>query len=158
LEDLRRRDKVSLEELWELMDRQITRGRRGIRMYRKLVVERTPGNAPTHSDLEDLFLRLVRDFDLSVPTNQWEVTLPNLGVVHFDFGYPGARLAIELDSYAWHDNDPAFENDRLRDMDAQLLGIRVLRFTWSMLKWRREYVADMIRSHLQLSSGSLVAQ
>jgi hypothetical protein len=144
---------ANLLDFWALLDRRWTRGQRGIRWYRDALSHRTAASAPTHSDLEDMFLKLVRDFDLPQPLGQWPMVLPTLGLIHFDFGYPDQLLAIELDGYVWHMDRAAFERDRQRDLEAQALGIRVIRLTWPMLKWRREYVARMLRSHLSTSSA-----
>jgi hypothetical protein len=155
LDDLLRRNRVDLGEMWDLLDRSISRGRRGVRMYRSFLLHRTPGEAPTQSDLEDMFRKLVVDFNLPTPVPQWGVQTANLGLIHFDFGYPSANVAIELDSYAWHMNDRyGFDMDRMRDMEAKLLGIEVLRLTWTMMKWNREYAARMVRAHLASSSAS----
>ena len=46
-----------------------------------------------------------------------------------DAYWPHARLIVELDSRAWHDNPLAFEDDRARDQDHVLAGDRVIRLT-----------------------------
>jgi very-short-patch-repair endonuclease len=143
---------VSLGQLWLLYEEAWTRRRRGIAILREMLCHRTPGQAPTHSDLERMFDQLVRDFSLPLPTRQWPVDLP-MGRVHIDFSYPDALLAIELDSYAWHMNRAAFERDRERDNQLQRLGWRVLRFTWAKLKWDREGVAELVRAHLDERLG-----
>ena len=149
-----REEKASLYDFWDLMDRRITVGRRGIRLYRHLIIHRTPGQAPTDSDLEDMYWDLVRDFDLPIPKNQWEVQLPVMGRVFFDFGYPDVDRAVEVDGYAWHGDRLAFDRDRMKDAEARLVGIEVLRLTWTMLKWNREYTARLVRHHLGNTRGS----
>lgn len=145
-----RRKLTSLGELWLLYEEDWTRGRRGIAILRTLLIDRTPGEAPTQSDLELLFRRIVRRANLPQPQQQYLVNLPS-GPFHIDFAYPEARLAIELDGYAYHSDREQFDEDRARSNELQLfLGWYVLRFTWAMLKWSQWKVVGLIRHHLDL--------
>jgi very-short-patch-repair endonuclease len=99
--------------------------------------------------MEDLFKRIVRKHRLPMPSPQYAVKLSE-GSIHLDFAYPHAALGIECDGYAWHMDRAAFDRDRARDNELQSMGWIVLRFTWSMLRWRDSYVADQVRHHLAL--------
>jgi hypothetical protein len=46
-----------------------------------------------------------------------------------DLYWPELRFAVELDSYATHGTNAAFERDRLRDEDLRLAGIELTRIT-----------------------------
>ena len=46
-----------------------------------------------------------------------------------DFWWPRERLVVEVDGYLWHKTRRSFEEDRRRDVDRQLAGIRTARFT-----------------------------
>jgi very-short-patch-repair endonuclease len=142
-----RRGQVQLEEMLSLVDDPAMCGRKGIRVLTGLIDDRTMGRAPTDSELEDLFLRIVRKHRLPLPRGQWPIHL-NGYQVHADFAYPGCKLAIECDGYTWHTDRLAFDRDRERDAELQALGWVVLRFTWRMLKWRENYVVDQVRRHL----------
>ena len=156
LDQLRRQKDVELGDLWDLLEKEWPRGRRGIRRYRELVLERTPGTAPTQSELENMFRAFVREYKLPMPINQWRVVLPFMGPVHFDFGYPRRSLAVEMESYGWHlDVKEQFDRDCERYAEAELIGIKVVRVTYSMIKWRRPYLAEILKQHLEPSSGPL---
>ena len=144
------RELTSLGQMWLLYEHHWTRGRRGIAILRSFLRERTPGNTPDDSELERLLDEIIRDFDLPEPSRQLWIDLPDKRV-RIDHAYPDARLLIEVDSYAWHSDREAFEADRQRDNELQLLGWRVLRFTWAQLRYEPQNVATMIREHLTLS-------
>ena len=71
--------------------------------------------------------------------------------VHIDLAYPDACIAIEVDSYSWHMDNTSFERDRERDAELGVLGWKVLRFTWAQIRYRSQWVIDMIHQHLQLA-------
>lgn len=50
-----------------------------------------------------------------------------------DCYWPGERLIVELDGYAWHRSRRSRDNDRRRDGDFVASGIRVLRLTWQQV-------------------------
>jgi hypothetical protein len=147
-DQLWRNKEVALRDLAEFLELEWTRGRRGIRRYRDLVVARMPQRVPTQSELEDMYREFTREHGFPMGTPQWPVVLPTIGLVHFDFGYPPS-LAIEIDSYAWHLDLKAFDRDRERDLEAKAMGITVVRITYSMLKWRRSYLGEMLKRHFQ---------
>ncbi|MFN2491243.1 MAG: type IV toxin-antitoxin system AbiEi family antitoxin domain-containing protein [Actinomycetota bacterium] len=144
---------VSLGQLWLRYEEGWTRGRRGIAIIRESLVHRTPGSAPTQSELEDMAWRLINKRSLPLPIRQHPVVLDGREI-HVDFGYPERMLAIEVDGYAWHMDRRSFERDRERDNALGGLGWRVLRFTWAKLRWDPNYVEDTIRRHLAAPSGS----
>lgn len=141
---------TSLGQLWLLYEEDWTRGRRGIAILRSHLIDRTVGQAPTESDLELMLAAIVREFALPEPARQYWIDLPG-DSIRVDFCYPDARLVIETDGYAFHADRKAFDSDRARDAELQVLGWRVLRFTWAQLRWRREWIAEMIRRNLALA-------
>lgn len=147
------RDLTSLGQMWRLYEEQWTRGRRGIAILRSFLSIRTPGNAPDDSELERLLDEIIRDYSLPEPARQLWFELPDKRI-RVDFCYPGSKLIIEADSYAYHSDREAFETDRDRDNQLQALGWRILRFTWAQLRFEPERVANMIRTHLSLHSPS----
>jgi hypothetical protein len=146
MDQLWRKNQVSLESLGEFLELEWTRGRRGIRAFRDLVVARMPDRVPTQSELENMYRGFTREYRLPSGIAQWPVVLPTIGLVHFDFGYPPS-FAVEIDSYAWHLDLKAFDRDRERDLEAKAIGITVVRVTYSMLRWRRPYLAQMLTKH-----------
>ncbi|HEX6595321.1 MAG TPA: type IV toxin-antitoxin system AbiEi family antitoxin domain-containing protein [Acidimicrobiales bacterium] len=101
-------------------------GRRwGAGRFRRAVAVSSTGR-PTGSELEVMFLQLLRAAGLEEPARQFEVRVD--GRRYFlDFAYPHRRLAMELDGRAHH----GFDEDRRRQNALVLAGWTVLRFTWA---------------------------
>ena len=77
-----------------------------------------------HSELERRFLAICKRHGLPLPqTNLW------IEGQEVDAYWPDARLAIEIDSIAFHHTRRAFHDDRRRDRALAGLGIQVLRVT-----------------------------
>ena len=70
-----------------------------------------------------------------------------------DFAYPDHRLAIELDSEAYHMDRLSFRGDRRKQNRALVLGWTVLRYTWWDLHERAAQVETEIRAALEASSA-----
>lgn len=78
----------------------------------------------TRSQVERLFIRLVRDAGLPLPrTNEpvgpWEV----------DALWPDHRLAVELDVFSTHGHRRRFEADRRKEVALRAAGLQVRRYT-----------------------------
>lgn len=121
------------------------RGRPGSRLMREILEERGIGHVPTESELEDAFIRLVKDFDLPLPRRQ--VTLgPASGAIgRVDFYYEEARLVVEADSHAFHSQRTQVLADHQRDMELLANGWQVLRVDWQQLTKDRTRVAQLLR-------------
>lgn len=141
---------IAIPELWLYLEQEWMRGRRGVRILRNLLVDRTPGQAPNDSALESELRTLMIRRGLPAPVHQHEVAIPQ-ATIHIDLAYPDAMLAIEVDSYSWHMDRQAFERDRERDNELSLLGWTVLRFTWAMIRYERDRVIALIGEHLASS-------
>lgn len=116
---------------------------------RDLLADRTAGQAPSDSDSELRARRLIAEEGLPSPVGQHPVALP-FADIHIDLAYPDIKLAVELDSYSWHLNRKAMEQDRERDNALQMLGWIVLRFTWAMLRFDPGYVRHTIRQSFDM--------
>ena len=141
---------ATLGDIWLLYDEEWTRGRRGIAILRTLSIERSKWAAPTDSDCARLFWRIVFEHGLPRPTPQHPVVLASGITVHLDFAYPDANLAIETDGYAFHSDREAFERDRERDAELQVLGWTPIRYTWAKLRFDPLFVVRSLRHHLGL--------
>jgi very-short-patch-repair endonuclease len=97
----------------------------------------------TRSDLEALFIELVRKFDVLRPRTNFNV----LGY-ECDFVWPDHRLIVELDALSTHDTSAAFERDRERDRALQAAGWRVVRITARQLRRHAGAVAADLRTML----------
>lgn len=75
---------------------------------------------------------------------------PNLTViasgrtVEIDVALPAVKLAIEIDGFRYHDEDDRFQGDRTKQNALIGAGWRVLRFTWTDLHVRPQYVVVTI--------------
>ena len=147
LDETLRRQLLEVGDLWLYLEKEWMRGRRGVRILRNLLVERTLEGAPTDSDSELALRREIDRAGLPPPTHQFPVVLPQ-ATIHVDLAYPDVHLAIEVDSYSWHMDKTSFERDRERDAELSLLGWTVLRFTWAQIRFHPGWVIDVIAQHL----------
>lgn len=77
------------------------------------------------SEAERLLVKLLRDAGFT----GWKTNYP-LGGYKVDVGFVDAKVAIEVDGWAFHHDPDAFQIDRKRQNAISLLGWKVLRFTW----------------------------
>jgi very-short-patch-repair endonuclease len=97
----------------------------------------------TRSELEGKLLALCRRHRLPLP----EVNV-RIGSFTVDFLWRDRRLVVEVDGYWAHGSRSAFESDRARDVELQLLGYDVARFTWRQLSDRPKDVVGALRQLL----------
>ncbi len=94
----------------------------------------------TRSELEWLFLRLCRRFQLPTP----EVNMP-IGPFLVDFLWRDRRLIVETDGYRYHGGQEAFEADRDRDLKLKSLGYEAIRLSYRQIVDEPQPVAEMLR-------------
>jgi very-short-patch-repair endonuclease len=70
-----------------------------------------------------------------------------------DVAFPAARLAIEVDGWAWHSDVSRFRADRHKGNALVRAGWELLRFTWHDLNGQPDYVINEIRAALISVSG-----
>jgi very-short-patch-repair endonuclease len=127
------------------------RGRRGSAALGALLEERGPGYVPPASELEALLFEVLRAGGLPSPVRQHP--LPSLHEPgRVDAAYPEYRLIVEVDGRRWHTRVADFERDRRRDIDAGLLGWRVVRFVWGDLVRQPAWVCHVVAAHLSLAA------
>ena len=104
----------------------------------------TPEHAPTASGLEDEFLALLARYGLPMP-------LINATVAGYevDAFFPPERLIVELDSWRFHGDRRAFENDRERDAATLAAGCATMRMTWERLRVAPEREAARLEAVLR---------
>ena len=93
-------------------------------VLRDLLAKETRTPTLTRSELEEAFLALCRRGGLPDP----EVNA-RLHGYEVDFLWREQRRVIEVDGYAFHSVKGAFERDRKKDVDLELAGFPVTRFT-----------------------------
>ena len=106
-------------------------------------LSRYRGPTDVRSELERLVLELCDTHDLPRPLVNTVIE----GKVR-DFYWPGCRLVVEADSYAWHQSPSALNEDRERDGELTIAGFRSLRFTYEQVTRRRSYVVRTLRTAL----------
>jgi predicted transcriptional regulator of viral defense system len=151
LDDALFRKLEPIGRFWTFYDQEWTRGQRGIALLRLSLEERTPGKAPTQTVLEDLFVGIVERFNLPNPIRQFPLTLHGKRI-RADFAYPDLWIWIECDSHSRHGDWSAAQADRDRDNELQLLGWKVLRFPWALLRYEPEKVAAMVKAHIEAAA------
>jgi very-short-patch-repair endonuclease len=104
----------------------------------------TTATNPTRSHLEDDFLRFIKRHRVPTPeTNQ------RIAGHEVDFVWRTHKLVAELDGYAYHTTQQAFERDRDRDADLLNAGFSTLRITHTRLKQQEEKEAKRLRALLR---------
>jgi hypothetical protein len=126
------------------LEDQVRRHRRGACLRQLLGRGRI--DAPTESDLEELFLVLCRTAGLPEPERQVYLDPDDGGpMVRADFLWREQGLIIETDSARFHGTRSSFESDRRRDQRLILAGWRVIRVTWRQITERPHEVVALLR-------------
>lgn len=95
------------------------------------------------SAAERLLIGLLRDAGI----DGWHRGLP-FGRWTIDVAFPAARVAVEVDGWAWHVDAVRFRSDRHKGNALVRAGWDLLRFTWHDLVDRPDYVLDEITAAL----------
>lgn len=107
-----------------------------------------PGKAQPQSVLEAQVLRVLARADLPVPTPQHLVVLPGGDRFYLDFAWPAARVALEVDGYAFHSDRRSFSSDRQRGNRLLAAGWQVLHTTSDEITHQPETLVEMLRAAL----------
>ncbi len=103
----------------------------------------------TRGDLEEAFALFVEEQRLPRPERNAPLALGGR-FIEVDALWRAQRLAVELDSRAFHDTVLAFESDRERDRALVAAGWRPIRITWRHLHRDRPALAADLRRALTL--------
>jgi len=145
---------VTLDGIRDVIDDVARPGRSGVRAARVLVEERDRWVRASESELEDLFVRIVRNAALPIPSPQVEIRgSGNEFIARVDFFYPGSRVAVELDGFSFHTDPATFSRDRARQNRLVMEGIVLLRYTARDLRGRPERVVAEISQALRRRSA-----
>jgi very-short-patch-repair endonuclease len=130
------------------------RGRAGAGVIRQVLDERALGAERPDGLLEPRMARLMRDAGLPSAVFQYPVhTEAGRFLARVDFAYVALRLAIEVDGYHVHGTRRAMEADFVRQNALAGQGWIVLRFTWTQVVRRPEFVARSIAEALQVRAA-----
>jgi very-short-patch-repair endonuclease len=111
---------VELPQLWKAHLRN--KGRHGSPAARRLLQAAADG---ARSEAERVLLKLLRDDNIT----GWKANYPLAGY-KVDVAFPGEKVAVETDGWAFHSSHEDFQRDRERQNKIALFGWKVLRFTW----------------------------
>ncbi|MFC9788674.1 endonuclease domain-containing protein [Rhodococcus sp. NPDC127528] len=112
------------------------RGRHGTAAASRLL--RSAGDGG-HSEAERMLLRLLRASQLT----GWRSHVTSCGY-EIDVAFVRARVAIEVDGWAWHRDVTRYNNDAKRQNRLVNAGWHVLRFTWHQLRLESDLVLTQI--------------
>ena len=147
LDHLVGRKVVSVAGVQATLDDLAARGRSGCGVLRDILDRRSGvGMTMSQSQLEARFMQLCRRSGL--PTPQFQYPVVGGRRRRIDFAFPARRVAIEVDGYEFHSRHQVFEDDRVRANALELAGWTVLRFTWTQITSRPEYVVGVVRALL----------
>ena len=132
LDDALRRLELDPRELRSCIARLAGPGRPRPTALIGALAERWAGYDPGDSALEARALLAIARAGLPAPVQQHAVRRPDGQLAFVDLASPDQMVAIELDGYEHHHSRSAFDHDRARANDLNLLGWRVYRFTWTM--------------------------
>jgi very-short-patch-repair endonuclease len=110
-------------------------------LNRLLDAEREPDFS--RREAERRLRRLVREARLPEPRRNVRVH-----GYEVDLYWPERGLVVEVDSYAFHGNRRAFEQDRHKQADLIDVGLEVLRFTWLQITRERLWLIARIAGRL----------
>jgi very-short-patch-repair endonuclease len=142
---------ASFEQMSQILDELGRKGKPGIVRLRRALEPRLGTTGNSESDLESRLLEVIRLSGLPEAQVQHHPTWLKHVKGRVDLAYPDFKLVVEGDSREWHGDEYTFQADRERDNLAQLAGWKVLRFTWSDITRKPDYVVSSIRRALRVS-------
>lgn len=92
---------------------------------------------------ERLLVRMLREAGAS----GWRCAFPAAGYA-IDLAFPAARVAVEVDGWAWHTDPARFAADRRKGNTITRAGWGLLRFTWHDLDGRPESCVQEVQELL----------
>lgn len=132
--------RVRLEDLQRA---HVRNGRRHGAASARRMLDAAAGGA--RSEAERLVVRLLRGAGIG----GWHANY-QVGPYYVDFAFPAQRVAVEIDGWAFHSDQEAFQNDRKRQNWLALQGWQVLRFTWLDITQHPERVLTAIRAAISV--------
>jgi hypothetical protein len=130
VDDSLRRKLVALHELRRVADELDGQGRSRCTVMRALLEARMPGFDPGGSAQEVRVVRLLVAAGLPAPVPQHTFRIGGRAY-RTDLAYVDQGVVIEYDGWDFHRGRAAFDGDRARGNQLELLGLTVLRFTSS---------------------------
>ncbi|MGV0744478.1 type IV toxin-antitoxin system AbiEi family antitoxin domain-containing protein [Mycolicibacterium sp. XJ870] len=134
---------VELRDLWRAHLRN--KGRYGSPAARRLLMAAADG---ARSEAERLLVKLL----MAEGITGWKANY-RVGIYKVDVAFPGVKVAIETDGWAFHSDQEDFQKDRVKQNELALRGWQVLRFTWLDLTEYPQRVIAEIRFAIESRAG-----
>ena len=115
---------------------------------RRLLLAIEDAGGGTRSELESLFMKILRKARLPRPTQNFGLVIDGRRL-WLDVCFPDLRIAIEIDGKAYHLFSEDWEDDLERQNDLVLDGWLVLRFSARVIRDHPEVVARRVRKALE---------
>ena len=141
---------VAPGRLLAVIDSAAGRGRRGIPCARRARGEMRGDRLS--SRLEDQLEGLLQRERLTGWVREHRIQADG-SVFLIDFAWPHARVGIEADSRRWHSTSESFARDRRKHNVLIAHGWTILRFTWSDVFERPDWVTDSLLRALDRASA-----
>ena len=94
---------------------------------------------------------LFRNAGLPLPHTQYVIRTDNgTFIARADFAWPDVWLVVEIDGFAFHSSESAFQSDHDRQNELELAGWTVLRFTAKDVRNHPEKITDTVGRALRL--------
>jgi very-short-patch-repair endonuclease len=139
-------------DLLGVLVRHSRRGRDGCGRLRALLDERYGETRPPDSKFNRLVGDLLRDAGIGQANFEYELLRGERFVARVDLAFPASKLAIELDSRRYHDNELSFVSDRRRANQIVNLGWTLLSFTWDDYRDTPHVLVQHVRDALSRRS------
>ncbi|HKA04028.1 MAG TPA: type IV toxin-antitoxin system AbiEi family antitoxin domain-containing protein [Acidimicrobiales bacterium] len=136
--------KVTIARVEQAIAAHGRRGRPGVAVVRRALEQRVLRDVVADSRFEAMLGEVLLGHGLPRPTHH-HVVRDGRTVAELDWAYPVAMVALEFDGYGVHLRSlEAFEHDRERQNELEILGWHVLRFTERQVRDRPQYVAGQV--------------
>lgn len=129
------------------------RGRRGVRVLDRVLVDWDQDLGRVNSELEALLLRAILSAGMDRPIVNAPINVAGRSF-EVDFQWPAARLIVETDGAAFHDNPLARRRDEERDRLLAAAGWTVIRLRWADVTERRTRTLARLQALLDASLAS----
>lgn len=143
--------RVTLDELRTAQSRHL--GRRGSGKAHSLLVRAGDGAA---SEPERRVIALLRRAGIVGWVVNLELELVDGRQAVLDLAFPGLKLALEVDGWAFHVDPARFADDRARKRALVAEGWVVIEVTWDDLVRRPEKLLDELRRILALRAATMI--
>lgn len=147
---------VTLEDIAETTARLFHKRRPGSREIKYALAARSEWTAAVQSDLELRVLKTMQRMGLPTPQLQYELILPDGSKIRFDFAWPRAFVALEVDHSFWHAGSSESRSDKRRDRLATQAGWTTIRITEDDLADGLDEVLGQVASIITASLASRI--